>query len=162
MVNKMDLGTVLASAAVAAVVAGVVMSLAAAHPTSAPPRAPEKEVIIVAQPTRNHYPPPVVRVAADPNLIATTPETYTQVGYLTREGGQPLPLYGQASRVRRYRHYYYTILPGTGIKVSVWSRRRDCMDDIGCDELSDGDEVVVPETTESVWTVKLHGRALRL
>ena len=143
------------SAAVAATITFCVMSILQSRD-----RTPVETRVI----THTVEPPhqPVVRVAVDPNLIATTPETYTQVGYLTRGESQPLPLYGQASRVRRYRHYYYTILPGSGIKVSVFARRRDCMDDVGCEELSDGDEVVVPETSESVWKVKLHGRALRL
>ena len=107
-------------------------------------------------------PPPVVRVAIDPNLTSTAPETYRQVGFLTRADSAPLPLYGQASLARRYRHFYYTLLPGTGIKVSVFVRQRDCMEDVGCEELNDGDEVLVPETQGGAWAVKLYNRSMRM
>lgn len=158
------LTSVVAAAAVAAVVAVVVavttIQVSQQRPLEEAPtaqRSSHNVVMMVPQP-----PPPVVRVAIDPNLTSTAPETYSQVGFLTREDSAPLPLYGQASLVRRYRHFYYTLLPGTGIKVSVFVRKRDCMEDVGCEELNDGDEVHVPETTGGPWTVKIYSRNMRM
>jgi hypothetical protein len=158
------LTSVVVAAAVAAVVAGAVAVTAARVSQQRPPPldegAPPPRVVMMVP--RAPPPPPVVRVAIDPNLTSAAPETYSQVGFLTREDSAPLPLYGQASLVRRYRHFYYTLLPGTGIKVSVFVGRRDCMEDVGCEELGDGDEVHVPETTGGPWTVKIYSRTMRM
>ena len=90
---------------------------------------------------------PAVRVAIDPNAGGSPPGTYPQIGYVTIEGeghGQTLPLYGRRSEARRGRWYYYTIISG-GIKVPVVSHGRDCMDEVACDELYDGEKLAVKD-----------------
>lgn len=81
------------------------------------------------------------------------PVTFGQVGYLVIAadvsgvpGAQGLqssliPLYGRQSPTRRHRWHYYALL--SNIKVPVTVGKRDCMDDMGCEELSDGDTVLV-------------------
>lgn len=157
------LTSVVAAATVAAIVAAAVAVTAVRTTTTTTlpqeqrPNTEKVEMMVPPPP-----PPPIVRVAIDPNLTSMAPETYSQVGFLTREGSAPLPLYGQASQVRRYRHFYYTLLPGSGIKVSVFVRKRDCMEDVGCEELGDGDEVLVPEMQGGPWTVKIYSRSMRM
>ncbi len=133
---------------VIAVAAALVLALAIAWPRGAPPRqagggAGEATPAAAAAPSSP--PPPVVRVAMDAHA-SPDPETYRQVGYLTPG---PLPLYGQASTARRGRWYYYTIVPTAGgagaIKVPIQAGSRDCMQEVGCDELADGDVVAVPD-----------------
>jgi hypothetical protein len=55
----------------------------------------------------------------------------------------PLPLYARPSVARRSRWYYYTIV--AGIKVPVHVEGRDCMSEIGCEELLGGELVRVPD-----------------
>lgn len=140
---------------VIAVVAALVLALAIAWPRSSWPRSTEtvtdaSAVMMTPLPPSavpNAHPSvaPVVRVAMDANA-SPDPETYGQVGYLTPG---PLPLYGQASTARRGRWYYYTIVPTAGgggsIKVPIRAGSRDCMAEVGCDELADGDVVSVPD-----------------
>lgn len=102
-------------------------------------------------------PPPALRVALDPNGRGDPPATFGQVGYLRPAGGgagqeedsrRPavLPLYGEPSAVRRGRWSYYTLAPGPGVKVPVRDARgRDCMDELGCEELHSGDRVSAPD-----------------
>lgn len=93
---------------------------------------------------------PAMRIAIDPNASGSGPGTYPQVGYLVpggvraEAGHQLLPLYGRESMTRRGRWYYYVIAAG-GIKVPVVRAGRDCMTEIGCDELYDGDVVSAPD-----------------
>lgn len=93
-------------------------------------------------------PQPVV-VAMDQNSVAP-PEVYQQIGFLRvgdEANGGPtaplLPLYGQRSVSRRNRSYYYTIT--SGIKVPLVAGGRSCLDEVGCDELFQGDVVTVPD-----------------
>jgi hypothetical protein len=105
----------------------------------------------------SHAPPPAaLRIAMDPNAGGSPPTTFPQVGYLRgAEGGneqQPLllPLYGTPSQTRRGRWNYYTIPSTAGagaatIKVPVMDEKgRDCMDEVGCDELFGGDRATAP------------------
>ena len=62
---------------------------------------------------------------------------YTQqMGVLLGEDGETLPLYGKEVRGRRDRYHYYTSTPGQQIySLPVSHDNRDCMDDMGCQEL---------------------------
>ena len=97
-------------------------------------------------------PPPAIRVAMDPNASGAPPDTFPQIGYISSSApssapspttASPMPLYGNASNARRGRWFYYTIIGG--IKVPVEHRGRSCMDEIACEQLSDGDRVRVPD-----------------
>ena len=99
-------------------------------------------------------------VAIDQNAGGAPPETYPQIGYvIVAESGRRLPLYGMRSVARRDRWYYYTIIGG-GIKVPVVSEKRDCMEEVGCGELHDGESVRLPDEDmdATVRLYKMHTR----
>ena len=100
--------------------------------------------------------PSFVRVALDKN--AGEPSTYPQMGYLhTASSDLVLPIYGRPSYARRSRYYYYTTVPKSDIKIPVFSTgntTRDCMEELGCEELFDGDLVEVNEVPGGPWTYK--------
>ena len=103
---------------------------------------------------------PVSVVAIDSNAIGP-PGVLPQVGYIrgSEEEQALLPLYGAPSEVRRHRWHYYTIAPAAGgqsIKVPVVNTGRDCMEEVGCDELADGDRVQVPDRQQGTGEVRLY------
>lgn len=97
--------------------------------------------------------PVVVHVNTDQNYF-TPPVVFGQVGYLSQDGGAMLPLYGEPSQTRRGRYYYYTIV--NGIKLSVVYNKRDCMEDVACEEVYDGEQVKVQSMGDAIWTVKIY------
>jgi hypothetical protein len=82
------------------------------------------------------------------------PATFQQIGVLTAPGGTDmsatptrtlLPLFGRTIDSNRNRWNYYTRSDGMNpVQVPVQFKRRNCEDDNGCDEISDGDSVGVP------------------
>lgn len=67
-----------------------------------------------------------------------------QMGILLGEDGETLPLYGKEVRGRRDRYHYYTATPGQQIySIPVSYGDRDCMDDMGCQELYGQEKVTV-------------------
>lgn len=99
----------------------------------------------------------IVRVVVDRNNnLDTPPVTFGQIGYIVHnEDGKRMPLYGQPSYTRRGRYNYYTI-DASGIKLPILSSNRDCMDEVGCDEVYDGDQVGVDGDESSSWNVRLY------
>lgn len=98
------------------------------------------------------------RIAIDPNAGYSAPVTYPQVGYM-KDGAHVLPVYGRPSFTRSGRGFYYTIISTSGIKVPLHSMNRDCMDDIGCEDLFTGDEVTVPDSglgRDKQWKVVIY------
>jgi len=75
------------------------------------------------------------------------PEAYQSIGVLKLEGGEILPLYGRRTTSRSDRYQYYTRTDTYNpVQLPVFYKRRDCQDDIGCDELFDGESVKVGGT----------------
>ena len=74
------------------------------------------------------------------------PESYQSMGVVKMEDGQMLPLYGRRTTSRSDRFQYYTRTDTYNpVQLPVTYKRRDCQDDVGCDELSNGDSInVVP------------------
>lgn len=113
----------------------------------------------------NHEPPIVEvhtpsRIAIDANAGCSEPETYPQLGYLkdtnATAGAAVLPVYGRSS-IRNGRGYYYTIVPGSGIKVPLHTMKRNCMEEVGCEELLMGDQVTIPDMDASAtWSVVMY------
>ena len=59
-----------------------------------------------------------------------------QMGILIGNDEEALPLYGKEVRNRRDRYHYYTVTPGDQMySLPVSMGERDCMDDIGCQEI---------------------------
>jgi hypothetical protein len=79
-----------------------------------------------------------------------------QMGILTGAGQETLPLYGKEVRGRRDRYHYYTTTGGENLyPIPVAFNGRDCMEDIGCEELYGTETVSVTGKTGS-YAVKLY------
>jgi len=79
-----------------------------------------------------------------------------QMGILTGAGEETLPLYGKEVRGRRDRYHYYTTTGGENLyPVPVTHNARDCMEDIGCEEIYGNESVSVTGKTGS-YTVNMY------
>jgi hypothetical protein len=77
------------------------------------------------------------------------PETYQSMGMLTMEDGAVLPLYGRRTAARSDRFQYYTRTDTYNpVQLPLSYKRRDCQDDVGCDELFNGEAVTVAGTNQ--------------
>lgn len=86
------------------------------------------------------------------------PDSFQQIGVLTAPGGTAtsatpnrtiLPLFGR-SIDNRNRWNYYTRTDGINpVQVPVQFKRRNCDDDLGCEEITDGDSIGVPVMGQS-------------
>ena len=108
-------------------------------------------------------PPPMIRVPPrqtfeqrrepefrGPPIKEYKPGHMQQMGLLTGPGDETLPLYGKEVRGRRDRYHYYTTTGGENLyPVPVSHNARDCMDDIGCQELYGNESVSVTGKTGS-------------
>lgn len=106
--------------------------------------------------TRGPPPQTTTIIVTDTGKNYTPPVTYGQLGYLTPiddATGKKLPFYGDANPTRRGRYYYYTIIDD--IKLPLMYNKRDCMEDIACDAVYDGDEVQVGTIS---YAVKIYGK----
>ncbi len=73
------------------------------------------------------------------------PESYQSMGVLTTSDGQALPLYGRRTGARSDRFQYYTRTDTYNpVQLPISYKKRDCQDDVGCEELMDGDEIKIP------------------
>ena len=67
-----------------------------------------------------------------------------QMGVLMGPGQETLPLYGKEVTGRRDRYHYYTTTGGENLyPIPVSHGARDCMEDIGCEELYGNESVSV-------------------
>ena len=72
------------------------------------------------------------------------PETYQSMGIIKTDDGQILPLYGRRTTSRSDRFQYYTRTDTYNpVQLPIQHKRRDCQDDIGCDELRGGESIKV-------------------
>ena len=79
-----------------------------------------------------------------------------QMGILVSGEGETLPLYGKEVRGRRDRYHYYTTTGGENLyPIPVSHEGRDCIDDIGCQELYGNEAVSVTGKTGS-FDVKMY------
>jgi hypothetical protein len=78
------------------------------------------------------------------------PETYQSMGVMAMEDGQILPIYGRRTASRSDRFQYYTRTDSYNpVQLPIRHKRRDCQDDIGCEELFDGDSITVIPTNQT-------------
>jgi hypothetical protein len=84
-------------------------------------------------------------------LAPDTPKPSRRRG--AARSGAPLALYARPSFARRSRWYYYAIV--AGVKVPVHVEGRDCMAEVGCEELLGGELVRVP-ASRTVYRVHLY------
>jgi len=88
------------------------------------------------------------------------PADYQQVGILSSkdldEDPIILPLFGR-KMISRDRWEYYTASDKYNMwKLPVQYLNRDCQSDVGCDEIYNGVEVVVPEYANKVFVAKIY------
>lgn len=77
------------------------------------------------------------------------PETYQSMGVLKMEDGALLPLYGRRTAARSDRFQYYTRTDTYNpVQLPISYKRRDCQDDVGCEELFNGESVTVSATNQ--------------
>ena len=97
------------------------------------------------------------RGALDPIPTRGEPEAYQQMGVLVGSDGKPLPLYGRRVGPRSDRFNYYTRTDSYNpVALPVTYKRRDCQDNLGCDELYNGDEIRMAATGDTA-KVTLYG-----
>jgi hypothetical protein len=90
-----------------------------------------------------------------PPIKQYKPGHMQQMGLITN-GDENLPLYGKEVRNRRDRYHYYTTTGGENLyPVSISHNARDCMEDIGCQELYGNETVTVLGHTGS-FTVNMY------
>jgi len=82
---------------------------------------------------------------AIPINVATrgVPQAFQQSGII-KMGEQILPLYGRQSVYRGDRYNYYTRTDSYNpVQLPIRYQRRDCMDDVGCEELLGGEVIKI-------------------
>ena len=128
--------------------------LKSGHGATAPPKRVRWANSLVsyehAQPQRLRPPAPPLRPRT---WEPYPPPTYQTIGYLEGDG-ETRPLLGRRSHTRRHRwHYSSTNDPKSDINAlrlpvtSVADNGRKCTEDMGCQELMDGDTVSLPGVT---------------
>jgi hypothetical protein len=89
--------------------------------------------------------PPRGGIASIPINIPTQglPESFQSVGLIQSDGGV-LPLYGRRTMRGGDRWNYYTRTDTFNpVPVPIRFQRRDCMDDVGCQEILSGEHIKV-------------------
>jgi len=87
----------------------------------------------------------------------TTDSAYGQMGVLTRENGKEtiLPLMGRVLISNRSKFQYYTISDKSNVKLPIYHKNKNSMNEYGCDELFNGDKVYV-EGYRDVFIVSIY------
>ena len=112
-------------------------------------RYPNTHVMIVQEPsvdtTPTPPPPPVDTRPPEyrsPPIKSYKPRDFQQMGVMTGENGEIMPIYGRESRTRRDRYHYHTVSAGDQLyplPLTVDGRR--CDEDMGCQELYGGEKI---------------------
>jgi hypothetical protein len=98
-----------------------------------------------------------VRGALDPIPTRGAPEAYQQMGVITGPDNKVLPLYGRRVAPRSDRFNYYTRTDTYNpVALPVIFNRKDCQDNLGCDEVMNGDDLRLGATGD-VAKVTLYG-----
>ena len=116
----------------------------------------EVAVPVHTRPVQTRRPPVREPEFRGPPIKQYKPGHMQQMGILMGPDGETLPLYGKEVRGRRDRYNYYTTTGGENLyPVSVSHNARDCMEDIGCQELYGNETVTVMGKTGS-FTVNMY------
>jgi len=107
--------------------------------------------------TGSRFTDPTGNRFTDPVATRGAPESYQQMGVILGSDGKPLPLYGRRVAPRSDRFNYYTRTDTYNpVALPVTFKRKDCQDNLGCDEVFNGDSVKISPTGEEV-KVTLYG-----
>lgn len=81
--------------------------------------------------------------------------SYQQVGVLYSGDKSVLPLYGRPTYTGSQKWNYYTSTDGYNPQqLPLQNKNRDCLDNVGCTELDDGDLVPIAELGGAQYTVR--------
>lgn len=110
--------------------------------------------------TKRHREVPIARAQEPefrgPPLRQYKPGYFHQMGLLTSDSGETLPLYGKEVTGRRDRFHFYTTTGTDNLyPVPLSHGDRDCMDDVGCGELFGNEAVSVTGKTDP-FTVNMY------
>ncbi len=95
---------------------------------------------------------------------STVEENYSQVGFITRSSGDEtiLPLYGRYIYRRRDKQQYYTLSDKhQSVRLPVMYEGKSCMNEYGCNSLSNGDVVYVEGYNDSFKVTLYESQNLR-
>ena len=110
----------------------------------------KKEKVPVRVPVRVPVEIPMEKEYRSPPIKEYKPGHIQQMGVLVGDNEETLPIYGKEVRGRRDRYNYYTTTPGNQLySLPITIDDRDCMDDIGCQELYGNESVSVLGQTGS-------------
>lgn len=119
---------------------------------------PKETVVQVPVPVEMNAPREVIMEPEfrNPPIKKYKPGHVQQMGVLIGDNNETLPLYGKEVRGRRDRYHYYTATSGDQIyPLPVSMGDRDCMDDIGCQEIY-GNESISVMGNDSNFQAKLY------
>lgn len=110
--------------------------------------------------TKRHREVPIARAQEPefrgPPLRQYKPGYFHQMGLLTSDSGETLPLYGKEVTGRRDRFHFYTTTGTDNLyPVPLSHGDRDCMDDVGCGELFGNEAVSIAGKTDP-FTVNMY------
>jgi len=110
----------------------------------------KKEKVPVRVPVQVPVEIPMEKEYRSPPIKEYKPGHIQQMGVLVGDNEETLPIYGKEVRGRRDRYNYYTTTPGNQLySLPITIDDRDCMDDIGCQELYGNESVSVLGQTGS-------------
>lgn len=113
-------------------------------------------------PSRRNYvthPPSSIRQHVPINIQTRGPsEEYRQLGVLANgDNSNILPLYGRRLYNGASNWNYYTQTDRfVSVNLPVFNAKKDCSAEYGCSELTDGDEVTVPQYSETYKVTLYH------
>ena len=116
----------------------------------------EKEVVSTGNPMPPIYPEqnPVYPMRGYPN-------NYQQVGVLVSQDSAEykpiiLPLMGRKMMSKDRWEYYTASNEYNMWRIPVRVNNRDCQDDVGCDEIFNGDYVTIPDFGDKVFVARIY------
>jgi Family of unknown function (DUF5755) len=78
------------------------------------------------------------------------PESYQSMGVIKTSEGTVLPLYGRRTTARSDRFNYYTRTDTYNpVPLPIEYNKRNCQEDVGCNELFDGETVTIKPTGQT-------------
>lgn len=95
------------------------------------------------------------------NVNTRNVDHYQQLGILY-DGHTTLPLLGRRIHTGSHKWNYYTLTNSNiAIKIPLTHKNRDCLDQYGCDELYEDDDIIIPEFNNSKFRIKMYDRSPR-
>lgn len=127
--------------------------------------APTQVIVVHAAPASTSAPAPRYKndaSAMTPNKLPEyAPRDFQQVGLLTSDEADKdplmLPLYGKRlDRRERWQYYAASDKPTHLWRLPLSVNKRDCSEDIGCNEIYNGDAIEVPVYKDRLFTAHMY------